>query len=52
MKFVISANLKSTKEATDFYSIYNYLVAGGLDGTTQAAWRPEYANDIGVFHLN
>lgn len=41
-----------TRRYTYAVQFYNYLVAGGLDGTTQAAWRPEYANDIGVFHLN
>lgn len=41
-----------TRRYTYAVQFYNYLVAGGVDGTTQAAWRPEYANDIGVFHLN
>lgn len=41
-----------TRRYTYAVQFYNYLVAGGLDGSTQSAWRPEYANDIGVFHLN
>ena len=30
---------------------YNYLVANTVDGSTQRAWRPECAAEIGVFHL-
>ncbi|MBQ3691722.1 MAG: hypothetical protein II931_00140, partial [Clostridia bacterium] len=41
-----------TRRYTYSVQFYNYLVAGGVDGTTQSAWRSEYANDIGVFHLN
>ena len=31
--------------------LYNYLVANTVDGSTQRAWRPECAAEIGVFHL-
>lgn len=41
-----------TRRYTYSVQFYNYLTGSDVDGTTQSAWRPEYANDIGVFHLN
>lgn len=41
-----------TRRYTYAVQFYNYLCGGNVDGTTQSAWRPEYANDVGVFHLN
>lgn len=41
-----------TRRYTYAVQFYNFLADGNVDGTTQSAWRPEYANDIGVFHLN
>lgn len=30
---------------------YNYLVSDSVDGSAMSAWNPDYAAEIGVFHL-
>lgn len=46
--YLSNGEAKRYSYAVEFY---NYLVSNSVDGSTQTAWRPDNAAEIGVFHL-